>query len=126
MPVVHSWQDDGATERSAKLVAPEGRHGLIDSLQKRSVEIVAGIQVAVAKKFESAAMELVGAGFCGDRHHARPPAELGRKRPGEDFEFADGLHRRLHDDRVERILVVVNSIDEPRIRIRLAAERVEV
>src|SRR5438270_12984030 len=108
MPVVHSWQDDGATERSAKLAAPEGRHGLIDSLKKRSVEIVAGIQVAVAKKFESAIMELVGAGFCGDRHQTSPPAELGRKRHGEDLEFADGLHGRPHDDRHDRELVVVN------------------
>ena len=71
-------------------------------------------------------MQLVAAGFRRDRHHARAPAELRREDAGQHLELANLFHRGRHDDGVERELVVVNPVDQPRIGVRLVTQGIEV
>ena len=95
-------------------------------LRGRLREEVPCVEHLVAQVLERRPVDLVVARLGGDRHDPRPAAELRGEGPRQHFELADGLDGRSDDDRVEGVLVVVDAVDEPRVRVRLRAERVEV
>ncbi len=76
--------EDGQAERSAIEVAP------VLGLAAGGGEVVAGVEIFVAKEFEEAAVECVGSGACGDVDDASVEAtELGGDVIGFDGEFLD-------------------------------------
>jgi len=92
---------------------------------------IASIQFVVAEKFENAAVKLIRARLDGGiEDGAIPPAELGAIATGLDFEFLDGIHRRLDDIagavlQVGDIRVVVNTVYQIVILIRSGTVRAE-
>ena len=95
-------------------------------LRGRLREEVPRVEHLVAQVLEGGAVDLVVARLGGDRHDPRPAAELRGEGPRQHLELADGLDGRGDDDGVEGVLVVVDAVDEPRVRVGLRAERVEV
>ena len=60
------------------------------------------------------------------RDDAGAAAELRREHPRQHLELAHLLDRGRDDHGVERVLVVVDAVDQPGVRVGLMAERVEV
>ena len=89
-------------------------------------EKVPGVERVVAQVLEHRAVEHVASRLGRDRDDARAAAELRREDAGEHLELADLFHRRRDDHGVERVLVVVDAVDQPRVGVGLMAERVEV
>ena len=80
------------------------------------LEVVPGVQVLVAKKFEHVAAKGIGARFRREIDHAAiEPPELGRRAVALDLELLDGVDDRIvrelprlglqHGDAVEEILI---------------------
>ena len=89
-------------------------------------EVVARIDGAVADVGKDFAMKTVRPRAGGYRHNAGASAEIRRVQSRENLELADGLDGGLHHHGVEGPLVVDDAIDQPGVRIGLAAQRVEV
>ena len=130
VPVVHAGNDQRAAERAAELVAIERRHRILEEravgLRRLADEEVARVERVVAQELERGAAQLIGAGLGGHGHDAGAASELRGEHAREHLELADLLDRRRDDHGVERELVVVDAVDEPAVRVRLMAERVEV
>ncbi len=121
--VVQPRDDQRPANGAAELMPIERRPG---SLTRFAVGIgdladekVARVERVVAHEFERRAMERVGARLRRDRHDAGAAAELRGKDASEHLEFAHLLDRRLDDDGVERVLVVVDAVDQPGVGVRL-------
>src|SRR5207244_3674071 len=86
--------DDGATQRSTKLVPLErGGIGFSVSIPVGVVEVIPGVQCAVPQVLEKGSVPLIRAGCGHDRDLAtRPFAVLGSIRIAEDVVFPHGVH----------------------------------
>jgi hypothetical protein len=128
--VVQPGDDERPAGRGAELMTIERRLRIHEDaaigLRDLADEEIAGVECVVAQVLEGGAVQRVAARLRGDGDDAGAAAELGGEDAGEHLELAHLLDRRGDDDRVERVLVVVDAVDQPRIRVRLVAERVEV
>ena len=121
--------DDRTADGGAVLVAIERRLRVDDEVAVHlhfANEEVARVEGVVAHVLERGAVEGVRPRLGRDRNDAGATAELGGENAGEDLELADLLDRRRDDDGVERILVIVDAVDEPAVGVRLVPEGVEV
>ena len=112
--------DDGPAQRKAELV-------LLVGLLTEDVEVIAGVHFLVAQKLPQVAVDLVGAGLDDGIHDgAVAAAEFGAVGIGLDFEFGDGIHRRLDDisgavEDVAQIRIVVDAVEQKVILQRAGA-----
>ena len=128
--VVEPGDHDGAAGRAAELVPVERRLGidLQRAVGERHLphEEVARIERVVAEVLEHRAVQHVASRLRRDRDDAGAAPELGREDPGQHLELPDLFHRRRDDHGVERVLVVVDPVDQPGVRVGLMPQRVEV
>src|SRR6266705_2873049 len=104
--------DDRAAHGAAELVAIEA--GCFAGEEK-----VLGIQIGVAVKPESAAVNRIGAGFEGSDDQGAPGATVFRRsNVGLNAELIDGVRRREKHDGVHKGLVVVNAVQDEIVVLR--------
>jgi len=73
-----------------------------------------GVERGVAEEFKERAMEIVVAGFCGDKNGwSRARAVFSGIVVSENFEFLDGIDRGKNSDTAGSQFVVVVAVEEP-------------
>src|ERR1700730_11577219 len=121
--VIEMRNQQGSAQSCTELVAPVG--------STLPFKEIASIQFVVAEKLENAAMKLIRARLDGGiEDRAISPSELGAIATGLDFEFLDGIHRRLDDIagavlQIGDIRVVVNTVQQIVVLIRAGTVRAE-
>ena len=106
---------DRPAQNTAELIALESGNGLV-----RLVEVVLGIECAVAEEFKPRTMQCVGSGIGHHVHHtARNQTVLGAVVICGDREFANGINSQIGSRRaarrLARIVTHILSIHEERI-----------
>jgi hypothetical protein len=77
-------------------------------------EVAFGIEIGVARKLEERAVNVVGAGFCGDEHRrSGARAVFRRVGVGENLELLNVVDRRENADATRSQFVVVDAIEKP-------------